>query len=71
VNSIQGHCTLNLSNRTSKARTVAMFIDVNSVPGLLYRVVVGDVADVSEVPIASIFRVEVFRLVSCCVYRTL
>jgi hypothetical protein len=31
-------------------------------------VIVGDVGDVSEAHSASIFRVEICRLVSCCVY---
>jgi hypothetical protein len=38
--------------------------DVDSVLGLLHRVDVVDAADVSEVPDASIFRVEVCRSVS-------
>jgi hypothetical protein len=33
--------------------------------------VVGHVADVSEIFIASIFSVEICRLVSCCVYMAL
>jgi hypothetical protein len=43
-------------------------IDVNSVLGLLHRVVVGDVTDVSDVHVASIFRVDVCRLMSLCIY---
>jgi hypothetical protein len=35
----------------------------NSVLGLLHRVVVGDIANISEALSASIFRVEVCRLV--------
>jgi hypothetical protein len=35
----------------------------NSVLGLLHRVVVGDIADVSDVLAASIFKVQVCRLV--------
>jgi hypothetical protein len=45
--------------------------DVNSVLGLLHHVVVGSVVDVSEVHSASIFRVEVCRLVSYYVYVSL
>jgi hypothetical protein len=48
-----------------------LIIYVNSVLALLHRVVVGDVASVSEVRAASIFRVEVCMLVSFCVYITL
>jgi hypothetical protein len=40
------------------------FLDVDSVRELLHRVVVGDIATVSEVHAASIFKVEVCRLVS-------
>jgi hypothetical protein len=36
--------------------------DVNSVLGLLHRVNVGDVSDVSEVYATSIFRADVCRL---------
>lgn len=32
--------------------------------------VVGDIADVSEVHVASVFRIEVYRLMSCCVCIT-
>jgi hypothetical protein len=45
-----------------------LLIEVNSVLGLLHRVVVGDVVDVSEVHAGSIFIVEVCRLMSCGVY---
>jgi hypothetical protein len=38
---------------------------VNSVLGLLHRVDLGDVTDISEVHVASIFRVKVSKLVSC------
>lgn len=41
--------------------------DVNYVLGLLHRMVVEDGTDISEVHYASIFRVEVCRLVSFCV----
>jgi hypothetical protein len=44
-----------------------LIIHADSVLGLLQHVVVGDVADVSEVHAASTFRVKVCRLVSCCV----
>jgi hypothetical protein len=41
-----------------------LIIDVGCVLGLLHRVDVGNVADVSEVHAPSIFSVEVWRLVS-------
>jgi hypothetical protein len=41
-----------------------LIIDFDSVPGLLYRVDIDDVADVSEVYAASIVRVEMCRLTS-------
>jgi hypothetical protein len=44
-----------------------MFIKINPVHRLLHRLVMGDVVDVSEVHAASIFLVEVCRLVSSCV----
>jgi hypothetical protein len=43
-------------------------VDVNSVLGLVHRVVVGDDASISDVYVISIFTVEVCELVSCCVY---
>jgi hypothetical protein len=42
--------------------------DINCLTGLLQRVVVGNVASVSGVHTTSLFRIEVCRLVSCCVY---
>jgi hypothetical protein len=42
------------------------FLDVDSVLTLLHRVDVSYVIDISEVHVASIFRVEVCRLVSFC-----
>jgi hypothetical protein len=48
-----------------------LIIDVKYVLKLFHRVVVGDVAEVSEVHAASIFRVDVCRLVSCFVYMSL
>lgn len=44
--------------------------DVNFVLGLLHRAVLGDVADVSEVHVASIFRVEVLYVlpIKACNY---
>jgi hypothetical protein len=41
-----------------------LITDVNSVLGLLHRVLVGDVVDVSEVHAASIFRVKVSYILS-------
>jgi hypothetical protein len=38
--------------------------DVNSVLGLLYSMVFADISDVSEVYSASIFKVEVCRIVT-------
>jgi hypothetical protein len=47
-----------------------LIIDVDFVLGLLHRVDVSDAADVSKVHAASIFRVEVCRLMSLCsIYR--
>jgi hypothetical protein len=46
----------------------SLITDVNYVLGFLHFVVVDDVADVSKVHAASIFRVEVCVLVSFCVY---
>jgi hypothetical protein len=46
-------------------------IDVDSVVGLLHHVNVGDAADISEVCAASIFSVEVCRLMSFFVYIAL
>lgn len=48
-----------------------LIVGVNSGLGLLRIVVVGDFADVSEVHVASIFRVEVCSLVSSCKYSTI
>jgi hypothetical protein len=45
-----------------------LIINIKSVPELLCSVVLRDAADVWEVHADSIFRVEVRRLVSCCVY---
>jgi hypothetical protein len=45
-----------------------LIIDVNSVLGLLHFVDVGNIAGVSEVRAASIFRVEACQLVNFCVY---
>jgi hypothetical protein len=49
-----------------KQESKYVFIKVNSVHRLLHHVVMGDVANVSEVQAASIFMVEVCRLVSFC-----
>jgi hypothetical protein len=45
-----------------------LIIDVNYVLGLLHSMIVGDVPDLSEVHAASIFKVEVCRFMSSCVY---
>jgi hypothetical protein len=44
-----------------------LIIDINSLHRLLRCVIAGDVADVSELHSASIFTVEVSRLVSSCI----
>jgi hypothetical protein len=44
------------------------FVDINFVLGLLNRVSVGNVAEISEVYAASIFRIEVYRLVGFNIY---
>jgi hypothetical protein len=43
---------------------------VDSVLALLHCVDVGNDVDVSEVPVASIFNVELYRLMSVCVYMS-
>jgi hydrogenase/urease accessory protein HupE len=48
-----------------------LIIDVNSVLGLLHCVVVGNVANVSEVHTASSFRIQFSVSMSCCVCMTL
>jgi uncharacterized Tic20 family protein len=45
-----------------------LIVDVNFVFVLLHHVVLGDVADVSEINAISIFRIRICRLVSLCVY---
>jgi hypothetical protein len=58
------HCDV----RTCTAIT-AYTIDVSLFLGLFHLVIVGDVADVSVVHAAPIFRVEVCRLLSLYLYK--
>jgi hypothetical protein len=48
-----------------------LIIEVNSILGLLHRVDVGDVSDVSEVHAASTLRVDERRFVRICVHIAL